>query len=184
MPAISLILGQEAVLSSIGAQDDSGNPQPAAFSAQIAPYSAAYVANAGGTLHVVAKTTGSATLTISGHSQDGTALPPQAQDFTITTPPPPQATQFVLGSWTVKSKDIWCAKTKAKVWRNWMIDGEAPISAAAGCDVAALERNLKLGQRYKVQGTPAVVFEDGSRTPGAMPAAQIEARMVAAAKKS
>ena len=106
MPAIALILGQEAVLSSIGAQDDSGNPQPAAFSAQIAPYSAAYVANAGGTLHVVAKTTGSATLTISGHSQDGTALPPQAQDFTITTPPPPQATQFILGSWTVKSKDI------------------------------------------------------------------------------
>ena len=85
---------------------------------------------------------------------------------------------------TVKSKDIWCAKAKAKVWRNWMIDGEAPSSAAAGCDVAALERNLKLGQRYKVQGTPAVVFEDGSRTPGAMPAAQIEARMVAAAKKS
>ena len=85
---------------------------------------------------------------------------------------------------TVKSKDIWCAKDKAKVWRNWMLDGGAPMSAAAGCDVAALERNLKLGQKYKVQGTPAVVFEDGSRSPGAMPAAQIEARMVAAAKKS
>ena len=85
---------------------------------------------------------------------------------------------------TVKSKDIWCAKDKPKVWRNWMLDGGAPVSAAAGCDVAALERNLKLGQKYKVQGTPAVVFEDGSRSPGAMPAAQIEARMVAAAKKS
>ncbi len=85
---------------------------------------------------------------------------------------------------TVKSKDIWCAKDKAKVWRNWMLDGGAPMSAAAGCDVAALERNLKLGQKYKVQGTPAVVFEDGSRTPGALPAAQIEARMQAAAKKS
>ena len=85
---------------------------------------------------------------------------------------------------TTKSKDIWCAKVKAKAWRGWMIDGEAPTSAAAGCDVAALERNLKLGQKYKIQGTPAVVFEDGSRAPGAMPAAQIEARMLAAAKKS
>jgi thiol:disulfide interchange protein DsbC len=85
---------------------------------------------------------------------------------------------------TTKSKDIWCAKTKAKAWRGWMIDGEVPTSATTGCDVAALERNLKLGQKYKVQGTPAVVFEDGSRTPGAMPAAQIEVRMQAAAKKS
>ncbi len=85
---------------------------------------------------------------------------------------------------TTKSKDIWCAKVRAKAWRGWMIDGETPASAAAGCDVAALERNLKLGQKYKIQGTPAVVFEDGSRTPGAMPTAQIEARMQAAAKKS
>ena len=85
---------------------------------------------------------------------------------------------------TTKSKDIWCAKDKGKVWRNWMLDGGAPSSAAAGCDVAALERNLRLGQRYKVQGTPAVVFEDGTRAPGALPAAQIEARMLAAAKKS
>lgn len=106
MPAISLQLGQEAFLSSLGAQDDSGTPQSAAFSAQIAPYAVAYVANAGGTLHVVAKTTGSATLTISGHSQDGTPLPNQTQDFTISTPPPPQATHFVLGSWTVKGQDI------------------------------------------------------------------------------
>ena len=85
---------------------------------------------------------------------------------------------------TTKSKDIWCAKVRAKAWRGWMIDGETPTSAANGCDVAALERNLKLGQKYKIQGTPAVVFEDGSRTPGAMPTAQIEARMQAAAKKS
>jgi thiol:disulfide interchange protein DsbC len=39
-----------------------------------------------------------------------------------------------------------------------------------------------LGQRYKVNGTPAVVFEDGSRSSGALPAAQIEARVVAARK--
>lgn len=84
---------------------------------------------------------------------------------------------------TAKSKDIWCAKDNAKAWRSWMIDNTAPQKAAADCDVAALDRNLKLGQKYRVQGTPAVVFEDGTRAPGAVPAAQIESRIQAAAKK-
>lgn len=83
----------------------------------------------------------------------------------------------------VKSRDIWCAKDSAKAWRSWMIDGVAPPKAGADCDVAALDRNLKMGQKHRVQGTPAVVFEDGTRAPGAMPAAQIESRIQAAAKK-
>jgi thiol:disulfide interchange protein DsbC len=84
---------------------------------------------------------------------------------------------------TAKSRDIWCAKDSAKAWRSWMIDNAVPQKAASDCDVAALDRNLKLGQKYRVQGTPAVVFEDGTRAPGAVPAAQIESRIQAAAKK-
>jgi thiol:disulfide interchange protein DsbC len=83
---------------------------------------------------------------------------------------------------TAKSKDIWCAKDAGKAWRAWMLDGVTPPKSAADCDVAALDRNLKLGQKHRVTGTPAVVFEDGSRAPGAVPAAQIESRMAAAKK--
>jgi len=83
----------------------------------------------------------------------------------------------------VKSKDIWCAKDPGKAWRTWMVDGQAPAKAVAGCDTSVLERNVALGQKYKVQGTPAVVFEDGSRAPGAIPAAQIEQRIQAAGKR-
>ncbi|WP_199873116.1 DsbC family protein [Ideonella sp. A 288] len=83
----------------------------------------------------------------------------------------------------VKSRDIWCAKDPAKSWRNWMVDGNAPAKVSGECDSAALDRNLKLGQKHKVNGTPAVVFEDGSRAPGALPTAQIEARLASAAKK-
>jgi hypothetical protein len=50
----------------------------------------------------------------------------------------------------------------------------------ANCDTAALERNVELGRKHRVQGTPALLFEDGTRAPGAIPAAQIEARMAAA----
>lgn len=84
---------------------------------------------------------------------------------------------------SVKSKDIWCAKDPGKIWRNWMVDGVAPPKMTAKCDTAAIERNLALGNRHRVQGTPAVVYEDGTRSPGAVPAEQIESRLAAAAKK-
>ena len=85
---------------------------------------------------------------------------------------------------TAKSRDIWCAKDPGKAWRAWMVDGQLPAKAAANCDTAAIDLNTEMGRKYKVQGTPAVVFEDGSRAPGAIPTAQIEQRIAAAAKKS
>jgi thiol:disulfide interchange protein DsbC len=83
---------------------------------------------------------------------------------------------------TTKSKDLWCAKDTGKAWRAWMVDGQAPAKAAASCDTAAVDRNVELGKKHRVQGTPALVFEDGSRAPGAIPVAQIEARLAAARK--
>ena len=83
---------------------------------------------------------------------------------------------------TSKSKDIWCAKDPGKVWRAWMVDGQAPAKITGACDTAAIDRNTDMGKKFKVQGTPAVVFEDGSRAPGAIPAAQLESRMAAARK--
>jgi thiol:disulfide interchange protein DsbC len=85
---------------------------------------------------------------------------------------------------TTKSKDIWCAKDPAKAWRAWMVDGQAPSRSIGNCDTSALDANMEMGRKYKVQGTPALVFEDGSRAPGAVPASQIETRLQAAAKKS
>jgi thiol:disulfide interchange protein DsbC len=83
-----------------------------------------------------------------------------------------------------KSRDIWCAREPAKTWRSWMVDGVTPPKAMGKCDATAIERNIALGGKHRVQGTPAVVFEDGSRAPGAIPADQLETRMAAAAKKS
>jgi thiol:disulfide interchange protein DsbC len=85
---------------------------------------------------------------------------------------------------TKKSRDIWCAKDKAKAWRAWMIDNVTPVQSMGACDTAALERNLELSRRHKITGTPAVVFEDGSRAPGAVPAAEIEKRLKEIAKKA
>jgi thiol:disulfide interchange protein DsbC len=82
-----------------------------------------------------------------------------------------------------KSRDIWCAKEPVKAWRDWMLKNVSPASTeGTKCDDAALQRNTELGRKHRVQGTPAAVFEDGSRAPGAIPVSEIEKRLAAAAK--
>lgn len=82
-----------------------------------------------------------------------------------------------------KSRAIWCAKDSTTVWRNWMLDGTAPPRVAAGsCDDSAIERNQAFARKYHVSATPAILFEDGIRVPGAITAEQLERRLQAAAK--
>ena len=84
-----------------------------------------------------------------------------------------------------KSRDLWCAKDAPKAWRSWMLDGVMPQrSMDAKCDMAALERNMAFSRKHKITGTPALIFEDGTRVPGAISAAQIEKQLQQAAPKS
>ena len=78
-----------------------------------------------------------------------------------------------------RARAIWCAEDHGAVWRDWMIRGKAPTKAAQDCDVSALERNLALAQKNRVNGTPSIVFENGIRVPGAMQPEQVEERLLA-----
>lgn len=71
-----------------------------------------------------------------------------------------------------KSRNIWCAKDKGKAWENWMVRDQLP--ATASCDSAAITRNVDFGRKFKITGTPTLVFADGSRVPGAIGVAQVE----------
>jgi thiol:disulfide interchange protein DsbC len=82
-----------------------------------------------------------------------------------------------------KSKNIWCAKDNGAAWRDWMIKGAAAPRSMGNCDTAALQRNVALGKKYRVNGTPALVFEDGKRVPGALPPAEVEKQLVASRSK-
>lgn len=73
---------------------------------------------------------------------------------------------------TDKSRNIWCAKDPSKAWIDHMTKGTLPPKAAANCQTP-LEKNLDLGQRYNIQGTPNIVLTDGTRLPGYVPAAQL-----------
>jgi len=76
---------------------------------------------------------------------------------------------------TEKSKNIWCAKDKVKAWQDWMTRDVTP--PAASCDSTAVTRNVELGHKYKITGTPTLVFADGTRVPGAVGADQVEKRL-------
>jgi len=82
----------------------------------------------------------------------------------------------VLGPDSVeKSKNIWCAKDRAKVWHDWMLRGVVP--ASAGCDSAAIDRNVELGRKNRITGTPTSFSAKGHRIQGAVPLSQLEKQL-------
>ena len=74
-----------------------------------------------------------------------------------------------------KSKAIWCAKDKAKAFTDWMVKDVPP--PAATCDTAAVDRNVEFGKKNRINGTPTMIFVDGTRVPGAIPPEQIDTRL-------
>ena len=78
---------------------------------------------------------------------------------------------------TDKARNIWCAKDKAKTWQDWMLRSQTPAQAPSICDAPALARNVEFGKKYRITGTPTLLFADGSRIPGAVPSEQVEAQL-------
>ena len=78
-----------------------------------------------------------------------------------------------------KSKAVWCSADKSKAWSELMLNGTVPT--AARCDTP-IENNLALGRKYRVTGTPTLIFANGERVPGAIAAEQIEKLLAQNAK--
>ena len=82
-----------------------------------------------------------------------------------------------------KSRNIWCSKDKVKAWMDWMVRDVSPSPALPKCDASALMRNVELGKKHKITGTPTLIFVDGTRVPGAINAEQVEKYLSAEVKK-
>lgn len=79
-----------------------------------------------------------------------------------------------------KSRNIWCAKDRNKSWQDWMLNDQIP--ATLNCDVGAIARNLTLGRKYNITGTPTLIFSDGKRVAGALPMQQFEKQLNASTR--
>ena len=82
-----------------------------------------------------------------------------------------------------KSENIWCAKDQAKTWLSWMLEGKQPVKNMGACSTP-IERNLEFARKYRINGTPAILFVDGTRIPGAINAERLEQQLVASSAKA
>jgi thiol:disulfide interchange protein DsbC len=80
-----------------------------------------------------------------------------------------------------KSKAVWCSADKVKAWDDLMLRNKEPENAKTDCP-NPVEANLALGQQLRVQGTPAIIFTNGKRAPGYIPAGKLEQMLSAAGK--
>ena len=72
---------------------------------------------------------------------------------------------------------IWCAEDRAAAWQRLMLHGDdSGLKTDAACD-HPIARNLALAHQLGVQGTPTLIWADGSRTEGFVGRAVLEARL-------
>ena len=77
-----------------------------------------------------------------------------------------------------KARAVWCSKDRAKAWIDLMLKEVSP-KAPAKCD-APIEKLVQYGQDKGIKGTPTLIFADGSRVPGMLPAAELNKLLDAA----
>jgi thiol:disulfide interchange protein DsbC len=103
----------------------------------------------------------------------------QIKDVTVYT----YLVPILGGDSPSKSRDIWCARDNSAVWRDWMIKGTTPQRSMGQCDISALQRNVALARKHRVNSTPSIVFEDGKRVAGAMAPEDVEKQLTVSRRK-
>ncbi|MEQ7766769.1 DsbC family protein [Xanthomonas hortorum] len=72
-------------------------------------------------------------------------------------------------------RDLWCASDRLRAWRRWMLDQQPP-PPARDCP-HPVERNHALARRLGIDGTPTLIWSDGSRTSGYLDRKAIESQL-------
>lgn len=78
------------------------------------------------------------------------------------------------------SKQIWCAPDRNKAWDDYITGGNLPGND--GKCANPVDETIALGVKLKISGTPTIIFANGQRVPGMVPAAQLERLLVTHAK--
>lgn len=78
------------------------------------------------------------------------------------------------------SKQIWCAPDRNKAWDAYISGGGLPKND--GQCANPVDATIALGNKLKISGTPTIIFANGQRVPGMVPAAQLERLLASNAK--
>lgn len=74
-----------------------------------------------------------------------------------------------------KSALIWCAPDRLKAWDDWFESAKLPDNK--GDCATPIAQTALLGQKFRVNATPTLIFADGSVIPGALPLDRLEAEL-------
>jgi thiol:disulfide interchange protein DsbC len=74
-----------------------------------------------------------------------------------------------------KAIAVWCAQGRAQAWQALMKTGKVPAKGRCEHPIA---RNIELGQRLGIHGTPTLLSSDGRVLPGAASSERIEQWLV------
>ena len=72
---------------------------------------------------------------------------------------------------TDHSKAVWCSPDRSKAWIDLALRGKPPAVSTA-CETP-IEKNLELGRKLRVSSTPTLIFTNGERVSGGLPAADL-----------
>lgn len=72
----------------------------------------------------------------------------------------------------IPAKKVWCSANKEFAWKN-LIQKSIQPTGTSDC-ANPIERNLALGKKLGLQGTPVIIFSNGFKVTGAYPAQEIE----------
>jgi thiol:disulfide interchange protein DsbC len=71
-----------------------------------------------------------------------------------------------------ESKAIWCAADKNAAWQNALLKNTPPDNKG-DCE-NPIDANIALGNKLNINGTPTLIFANGERVPGMVPADKLE----------
>lgn len=87
----------------------------------------------------------------------------------------------VLNGSAQRATEIWCSDDRLKAWDDFMLRDIEPTGKDCETPISTL---IQAGQKNKVNGTPTLVFADGTFVGGLIPAEQIEERLNDAMQKN
>lgn len=71
-------------------------------------------------------------------------------------------------------RNVRCAKDPVKAWDDWMLKNIQPLTAV--CKTVS-DKVVAFGHERQVNGTPNLIFADGTQVPGYLPADELEKRL-------
>jgi thiol:disulfide interchange protein DsbC len=74
-----------------------------------------------------------------------------------------------------KAVAVWCSANKAQAWENLMVRNQ--LGKPSGQDKCnhPIDRNIALGNKLGINGTPMIIAADGRQLPGALAADRLDA---------